>query len=76
MLVSFTIEMSNIIIYIIVVHLRKLFKFQIYSRAPGWIELAPGYTSVYILHMVLSGALAPNNTFTILLIVNSIMGLI
>ena len=32
--------MSNIIIYIIVGHLRKLFKFQIYSWAPGWIELA------------------------------------
>ena len=36
--------MSNIIIYIIVEHLRKLFKFQIYSWAPGWIELAPGHT--------------------------------
>ena len=53
--------------YIIVGHLRKLFKFQIYSWAPGWIELALGYTSFYILHMVLSGALAPPKTFTILL---------
>ena len=49
MLVSFTIEMSNIIIYIIVGHLRKLFKFQIYSRAPGWIELALGYTFTKLL---------------------------
>ena len=49
MLVSFTIEMSNIIIYIIVVHLRKLFKFQIYSRAPGWIELALGNTFTILL---------------------------
>ena len=53
--------------YIIVGHLRKLFKFQIYSWAPGWIELAPAYTSVYILHMVLSGASASAYTFTILL---------
>ena len=41
MKVSFTIEMSN---YHIVVHLRKLFKFQIQARAPDWIKLASGYT--------------------------------
>ena len=33
--------MSNI------VYLRKIFKFKIYSLAPGWIRLALAYTYVY-----------------------------
>ena len=43
MLVSFTIEMSNI------VHLRKLFKFEICCRAPGWNKLAPNNTYIHYL---------------------------
>ena len=38
--------------YIIVGHLRKLFKFQIYSWAPGWIELAPAYTFTILLSTI------------------------
>ena len=40
--------MSNI------VHLRKLFKFEIYCRAPGWNKLAPNNTYIHYSSSVLS----------------------